>query len=175
MWRFAVRQYGKSGVIAPGILKLYTRSDERATSWHGYYRFLAKESQYQFGRRIGDLQNRPACCGKDSGLPLMGIEPTIFQLLRRLVSSVMLRRVALVRTDVWRNLAPPSSGWPILVTLMKALSSSETSVVTRAIQRNIPEDTILHSHLRENLKSYIPTTSSVTIRHCATKYHPIAL
>jgi hypothetical protein len=55
----------------------------------------------------------------------------------------MLRRVALVRTDVRRLLVTavvPSS--PILVTLMKeALRSTETSV--------------LHSYRREKLKSYI--------------------
>jgi hypothetical protein len=87
-------------------------------------------------------------------------------------SSGILHRVALVRTSVSEeyvyflrsvlqllittNYVPSS---PILVTLMiEALSSYETSVLTRATRRKIPEDAILHSHRRENLKSYIALT-----------------
>jgi hypothetical protein len=37
---------------------------------------------------------------------------------------------------------------------MEALSYYETSVLTRATRRNIPENSIPHSHRCENLKSY---------------------
>jgi hypothetical protein len=54
--------------------------------------------------------------------------------------------VALVRTDILEELSASFVSSPILVTLMKeALSSSETSVLTRATWRNIPEDAILQN------------------------------
>jgi hypothetical protein len=55
-----------------------------------------------------------------------------------MASSGMLRRAALVRTDV-----------------PEEISASETSVLTRATRLYVPEDAILHSHRHENLKSYM--------------------
>jgi hypothetical protein len=91
--------------------------------------------------------------------------PIKHKMKRGMLSFGMLCHVALVRTDIsekykvflcsMRRLLVtaniPSS--PTLVTLMmEALSSTEMSVLTRALWHNISEDS-LHSYCRENLKS----------------------
>jgi hypothetical protein len=68
--------------------------------------------------------------------------------------AIFLRSVRLLL--VTANVVPSS---PIIVTMiMKALHSSETSVLKRATWRHIPEDDILHSHRCENFKCYIALT-----------------
>jgi hypothetical protein len=75
---------------------------------------------------------------------------------------VMLRHVALLRTDVSEERIAPSS--LILVTLMMAtIRSSETSALTIATRRKIPEDGILHRGCRDKLKSSIPFSSARNI------------
>jgi hypothetical protein len=95
----------------------------------------------------------------------------------------MLRRVALVRTDVseefsahfiflrsLRRLLVTANVFPsslILVTLMmKALSSSETSVLTRATRLNIPEDAIL-----QIIPDYLTLKSRTLFRSCQLCSH----
>jgi hypothetical protein len=43
----------------------------------------------------------------------------------------------------------------LLALIMGAKLPSETSIITRTTRRIIPEDSILHSHCRDNLKTYI--------------------
>jgi hypothetical protein len=136
----------------PAWLLLHITNPKPLTDWLSYY-----------GAAVNETGKTTATAGT-----------AIYHLSHRVVSSGMLRHVALVRTDVSEEHSAsftrvtrigeigttlavtsivPSS--PILVTLMKeALSSYETSVLKRATRHNIQEDSILHSHCCENLKSY---------------------
>jgi hypothetical protein len=98
-----------------------------------------------------------------------------FKIIRRMPSSGMLCHVALVRIDVGTlrllvtaNVVPSSQ---ILITLMKeAIRSSKTLVLTRATWCNIPENGILHSRRRENLKSF-SNSSLFELTSCGQRYY----
>jgi hypothetical protein len=76
----------------------------------------------------------------------------------------MLRRVAHVIPDVSEELSAPFIRVARIGELgtTLAVTSNRRTRRTRATQRNIPEDTILHSDRRENLRSYI-------VKHYAMK------
>jgi hypothetical protein len=68
----------------------------------------------------------------------------------------MLRRVALVRNEVsvelWASLIRVTRIGELGTTL--AVTSNRRTLRRNTKRRTIPEDTILHSHRRENLKYY---------------------
>jgi hypothetical protein len=72
-------------------------------------------------------------------------------------SRAVLSSTELVSASVANANAIPVS--PILFTLKtEVMRSFETLVLTRATRRNILEDSILHIHRCENIKSYIALT-----------------
>jgi hypothetical protein len=70
---------------------------------------------------------------------------------KKIVFLRSLRRLLLTS-----NVVPSSPS--LVIPMMEAVDSSETSVLTRVTRRHIQEVGIPHSDRRENLKSYIALT-----------------
>jgi hypothetical protein len=64
------------------------------------------------------------------------------------------RFAAIIRLERISDLGTTTS----FILMTEAIRYFETSVLTRATRRYIPEYGILHSHRRENLRSYIALT-----------------
>jgi hypothetical protein len=84
-----------------------------------------------------------------------------------MLSSGMLRRVALLRTDVSEE---PGASF-ITVTTIGELGTTQAATSNRRTLHN-PEDSIPHSHRRENLKSYTAVTFADDTAIIATDSDP---
>jgi hypothetical protein len=91
-----------------------------------------------------------------------------------MLSSGMLRRVALIVTDVSEELSASFIRMTQIGELGTTLGVTRNrrtlgriTVLTRATRCNVPEDGILHSHRRENLKFYI---AYPCIQHRTTEF-----
>jgi hypothetical protein len=141
------------------------------------YRWRASVS-VMYVPHLKHLWNSTACCG--NSLSFFRIRMQSSGMLRRVAvlrrdvseehisSIIVLTRIgeqgttlavffrSLLRLLVTVNVVPSS---PVLVSMMmEVIRSSETSVLIRATLRYIPEDVILLSLRRGNLKSYVALT-----------------